>query len=201
MFGKAGALTLCLSGLVGACGPKAGAPQTAALAAPAAGAIPAPAAAQPLNPPPPPGIGPVHAGMSVVKLEALGLPYRLNIKSFEGADYVVYLIDIGDGVEVSATIVNGLSADVSTRSVGYLTAEGAHVGDTIARLRKLYPAGEVVQGYESEVGLYYTFKAGRTDGGEYFRFDADALGEDCVVRNLGCPADMAAIKSIRLDVY
>jgi hypothetical protein len=193
MFWKVVAFVAGISVLFAACGQK---PDVSPLVTPqpveAVAQVAAPVAKPPLS------IGPIHAGMTVAALEALGLPFSTKAESSYGSDYVVYLIEIGGGVEVSTWIVDGLSADVSTASAEYVTATGAHVGDTVARLRELYPAGEIARGYESEVGLYYSFSTG---GGEYFRFDAEALGEDCVVKDIGCPADMSAIRSILLDVY
>lgn len=195
MKGKLLSLVAGVCVLVAACDPKPGAPLVAV-----SSPVTVPVVAQPVAPPakPPLSIGPIHAGMTAVQIEALGFPFHLKVKSSYGIDYVVYLVDLGSDVEVSTWIIDGLSANVSTSSPAYLTAKGAHVGDTIARLRELYPAGEIFHGDESEVGLYYSFNTGE---GEYFRFDADALGETCVVKGVGCPADMDSIRSVRLDVY
>lgn len=141
-------------------------------------------------------LGPLHIGMTRAEVTALHLPIKTSTVNLEGEEYALLTVRVAKNVRIKATLCGEQICDLETTSRAYVTAEGARVGDTLAELRKKYPAGQVNLG--DEEGPHFSYAS--DVGGQVFIFDAGKLGKACVVENRHCPQNLEAERSIRLRV-
>jgi hypothetical protein len=135
-------------------------------------------------------IGPVRAGATESELTGLGLPFKRTESNREGDPVTEIEITVDGGNKATAVMLPGEPAyEVITRSPGFETAAGAHVGQTLAELQKLYPKGEVFIAQEEGKHLaFFLEKAPDQPNGKLmaFNFDASDLNDDCFYKDK-CP--------------
>lgn len=133
-------------------------------------------------------IGPLKRGWVQADVLALGLPYTRNDSNIEGEPVTIYTVTTDHNSDASIWFSpDDIGFRLSTRSAGFFTEEGAHVGDTLAELQKLYPAGKVF--IASEEGFQFAFFPWGLSGDgpvAAFRFDTDWITHACVEERRKC---------------
>ncbi|MES1201382.1 MAG: hypothetical protein ABUS57_08010 [Pseudomonadota bacterium] len=135
-------------------------------------------------------IGPVHVNTPIATLPAQGLRVAPHRYEYQANQYTNYIVRTAGGQEIVAEELRGRVASMSTRSPIFITREGAHVGMTLADLRRLYPRGESHVGHEEE-GDYFTFAVDERGQAGVFVFDARRLPRSCFESQPRCP-DLSA---------
>ena len=133
------------------------------------------------------GVGPVTFALSRDQIDHLGAPIERGTVNLEGDDYERYRITLAPERIVEVTFWDGQSTDISTTSADFTTQEGAHVGMTLAELRRLYPNGQFHIG--AEEGSYMSFAISPGYG---FSFDTDGIADSCFRWHQPCPTDLEA---------
>lgn len=155
------------------------------------------AATRPMQSPAPHALGPLHVGMTRAEVLSLGLPVATTTEEMEGDTYTHDAITLGNGTRIAATSTEGVVRELSTDTIGYATAEGGRVGDSLSVLQHIYPQGEIAKGI-GEAGRYFIFMTGREV--QSFEFDTTDLSRDCLVNNRDCPADLETRRSTAFNV-
>ena len=126
-------------------------------------------------------IGTLRTG-TVEQITAGPQPYRRTNFTDEGGDHYEYVVTVCPGVQIEAYVDIGKTDiyQLSTSSSAYVTAEGAHVGMTVAELKAVYPRGELH--YAEVEGRYAGFATGR---GLTFTIDYSGIPDDCFHANYG----------------
>lgn len=143
-------------------------------------------------------IGPVKANWKLADVLALGLPVERTEANVEGEPVSVYTVSVDGNNKVSMWFLPDDSTYmIDTRSSGFHTPEGAHVGSTMAELRKLYPKGWMLKTLEEGPHLAFILES-NDHASTIFRFDSDGLTFDCVHTGKQCP-DLDARPSISFE--
>ncbi|MFT3726023.1 MAG: hypothetical protein QM773_20860 [Hyphomonadaceae bacterium] len=132
-------------------------------------------------------IGPLRSEWLQADVLALGLPVEREDSNVEGDPVFIYTVHVDDRNTASIWFdEHGSPYMIKTTSSGFTTSEGAHVGNTIAELQRLYPKGSVFKSMEE--GPHLGFVLERSDRvSNIFRFDTRGLPLECLVFDKGCP--------------
>lgn len=143
-------------------------------------------------------IGPLRSEWKQADVLALGLPVEREDSNVEGEPVFIYTVHVDDRNAASIWFDENESPYmIGTMSPGFKTPEGAHVGNTMAELQRLYPKGRVFKSVEE--GPHLAFILERSDGvSNIFRFDTPGLTLDCLVFDKGCP-DLRGRPSISFE--
>jgi len=131
-------------------------------------------------------LGPLKIGMTKTSVDSLGFSTTsATLKDKFGGSYIQDAITLKDGVVLKVVYSDrGVVWEISTASPSFRTPEGARVGDSLKRLRQIYPNGKLEKGVEEE-GSYLVFNSGV----RFFEFDDSKLTFECLKENRGCPKD------------
>ena len=143
-------------------------------------------------------IGAVHIGMTQEEVQGVARATRTLNVSMAGGAYVKQHLAIRGGPGVDVLFADGHVSDISTTDRDYETPEGAHVGDSLATLRSLYPDGHVHSGYDPQIGPFFNFETGA--GGQFFAFETTTIPDSCLLRNTNCPNNLDSKRAIMLYV-
>jgi hypothetical protein len=135
---------------------------------------------------------PLHIGMTPTQVEALGLPTKSRIVSYEDEKHEELVVSTPKG-DVEIYLLQGIVARLSTSSTQFHTKRGVFVGVTINELKALYPEGRLISGFGD--GGYLNFIL-QSEGG-VFEFSAEGLSENCLTFGEDCPADFGVRRSVR----
>jgi hypothetical protein len=99
----------------------------------------------------------VPTTLSLSDVRSLRLPYRMSSEpSGEGGELRTVIVSAKNGVPVVVVFDHrGDSIDVKTRSRRAVDSRGVRVGDTLTRVQKLWPEGELYSGNSIEGGHRY----------------------------------------------
>ncbi len=148
-------------------------------------------------------IGPIKRGWVQSDILVLGLPTEVRQEPTEGDPKTIYTIAVSEGVVVGVWFGSDDKPYVlETSSPAFATAEGARVGDTMARLKTLYPSGRVSSGLIEGARLNFTLPADSVGGvaGMSFAFETEGLSDDCLREGRSC-GDLSAMKSKSFSVF
>ncbi len=143
-------------------------------------------------------IGPVQRGWTLADFLSLGLPLERKDGLLETERLHVYTAKLDNQYSISLTVWadNDGSISVSSRSPAFVTREGAHVGSTLAELRRTYPRGE----FSKDVGeapwlVFLPFgRSGGSNSNLTFYFDTTGIPYECFESDRNCP-DFSSMKS------
>lgn len=145
----------------------------------------------------PDAIGPIKRGWTISDILVSGMPYEHEVVPTEGDPVTIYRVTVDSQIRVELWFwSDDTPYRLATGSQAFTTREGAHVGDTVATLQRLYPKGRVFKTAE-EGGLMSFLPFGLGSGAEpvlAFAFDFSALSDDCLIFDRGCP-DLSAMRS------
>lgn len=147
-------------------------------------------------------IGPIKRGWVQSDILVLGLPTGAREEPTEGDPITIYTIAVSAGVTVDVWFGSDDKPYVlETSSPAFATAEGARVGDTMARLKALYPGGRISSGLIEGARLSFGLPADSVSAvaGMWFTFETEGLSDDCLREGLGC-GDLSAMKSKSFSV-
>ena len=136
-------------------------------------------------------IGPINLDVSASDIEGSKHDYTRSDVNIEGDLYPRYAIQVCNGALIEVTFDADHPYEISTNAEFFERENGARVGMSLTELEQLFPAGRVIRGYAD--GLYFVFV---TDPGGVFVFNAEALGEDCVLPERQCVRDLGDEKSV-----
>ncbi len=149
-------------------------------------------------------IGPVKQGWTLADFLSLNRPVEKRDAFMETEPLHVYTMKMDDQSAISLFVWadNDDAFEVSTSSPGFVTKEGARVGDTLATLRKIYPKGQFSKG--SEEGPWMSFRpygpvSVRKDNLS-FEFDTHSISYECLANDRGCP-DFSEMKSQSAEIH
>src|SRR5262245_57936918 len=127
----------------------------------------------------PTAIGPIRAEWKQADLLASGFSVEREVTNIEGDEVYRYDIQVDAANKVEMWFLpDGRGFRLTTSSPAFATAEGAHVGATLAELRRRYPKGWMIMGLEE--GRYFTFIARETkDRVVAFDFDPGGAPLEC----------------------
>ena len=110
----------------------------------------------------------VPVTLKVSDVRSLGLPYRTGFEPSEGQELRTAIISARNNVQVVVVFDHrGDSIDLKTTSRRAVDPRGVRVGDTLSRVQKLWPEGELYYGNSIEGGHRYARFATRTNVGLY----------------------------------
>jgi hypothetical protein len=127
-------------------------------------------------------VGPVHFGMTVSDIEALGLPASRDQIFWEGDAYDRITLTVAERDTIEIILDGNRVGDIETASSSFATENGAKVGASLQELGELYPAGQINIG--SEEGHYFNFE---TPDHGFFEFDTTNVPPTCFDYGGTCP--------------
>lgn len=135
-------------------------------------------------------VGQLRHDMTERQFLALNLRHERSISGSEGGDLIEYSVHFSDGnIAEMVFDLEGKSRWIETTSSDFATANGARVGDTVAKLQRVYPKGKIAKGLIE--GLYFNFvvldDADPSKVRAAFALDPTGLTDDCFIMNVGCP--------------
>jgi hypothetical protein len=136
-------------------------------------------------------MGPLSLGQPVSSIVA-------NFKAVEDHQYgsARYVITLCGNTEIVAAAGKSGGVQVlSTTSPLFLTNKGAHVGMTMAELRRLYPAGKLNTGIGE--GLVATFD---TRTGVVFDLEEELVSHGCYDPGADCEPQIQAVKAVAVYI-
>ena len=133
-------------------------------------------------------IGPVKSDWKQADLLVSGFKVEREITNIWGDEVYRYVVQARQAGPVEMWFrPDGRSFRLATQSPSFTTTNGAHVGETLAELRKRYPKGREVLDYLD--GRIFTFVVEeRKEGVMTFDFDGYALADGCFQYKKPCPA-------------
>lgn len=166
--------------------------------------LPGSAAAQSANPSlmSSDAIGPIKRGWVQSDILVLGLPTAVRCEPTEGDPITIYTVAVSSDVAVEVWFgSDDKPYALETNSTAFATAKGARVGDTMARLKELYPQGRISSGLIEGARLSFGLPADSAGAvaGMWFTFETEGLSDDCLREGLGC-GDLSAMKSKSFSV-
>lgn len=133
----------------------------------------------------------------MTRQEVAGLGYRTEVRNaqYEELPYVELIVEWEGAIIVASVDETGVVYECATTARSLSFARGARVGDTLARLRHLYPEGELVSG--SSDGGFMNFVAGAHGT---FEFDVSSVPTRCLDHPTQCSGDLESLPAVRYFV-
>jgi hypothetical protein len=115
------------------------------------------------------GVGPVKIGMTVAQL---GAALHQELTADAKADHGCFFIDARGHDNISFMIIDGRVVRIDVRSPRVKTSDGIQLGDSEAKVRKVYGDRLAVTAHQYvDTGHYLTVRS--ADGRYGFRFETD----------------------------